>query len=56
MPDPSPGPKQGSQNDDTVADRQEKLNESVATGEDEDETPDDEDAESFPASDPPANY
>lgn len=49
---PKPGPQDG----DAVAVRQAELNESVATGEDKGETPEGEDQESFPASDPPGNY
>ncbi|MDQ6836926.1 MAG: hypothetical protein M3137_00930 [Actinomycetota bacterium] len=68
-----PGRPQDAESDshaDSLAEQQEKLNESVATGEDQPDTvgsgdpsddaegedPDDESEESFPASDPPANY
>lgn len=50
MPGQPEEPKPGPQDGDELGDRQEKLNESVATGEDEDEVADD----SFAASDPPA--
>lgn len=56
MPGQSEGPKRGSKDGDALGEKQEELNESVATGEDETPTADEESDKSFPASDPPANY
>lgn len=55
MPGQPEEPKQAPQDSEALAETQEKLNESVATGEDE---VDDQTANrgSFPASDPPSTY
>lgn len=56
VPGPTEDPKRGSEDGGTLAERQEELNESVATGEDEDGIGDEGNGDSLPASDPPSTY